>query len=128
MYFGKPTTGNFRRPRIKDLRHLKVIRQLPSVISGQYPCEACHIRYSDKRFTKRETGMAERPDDRWTLPMTRDEHISQHMMNELEFWESKNIDATALAWVLYGIWAKNDIKSPAFAADIMKRILAGMPR
>lgn len=122
MYFGETVFGNFRRQRAKDKRHLKVIARLPSVISGQTPCDACHIRYVDKRFDKRPTGLGEKPDDRWVLPLTRNQHITQHRGNERDFWKSKNIDATAFAKGLYDVW---DLVDNAYDAEmVMKRVIA----
>lgn len=127
-YFGVTVIGNFRRPRIKDERHLRVIRRLPCVVSGQQPCECCHIRFADRRFNKRETGLGERPDDMWVLPMIRDCHIDQHSGNEQEFWKSKDIDATALAKVLYGVWQNPGVRCASDAEAVMRFIVGGLPR
>lgn len=96
-----PTNKSQRR--IRDPQHLAWIRTLPSVISGRAPCEACHIRYGDPTYRKKRTGMGQRPDDAWCLPMTSDEHRSQHDANEAAWWKDRGIDPLAVARDLYAI-------------------------
>lgn len=110
-----------RRPRKQVSLFLLAVAGLPSVISGRGPCQACHIRYADDRFNKRATGMAEKPSDQWALPMTSDEHASQHAMSERLFWEEHNIDATALANALYGVWVY--FQDPLDAEVMMRQII-----
>lgn len=87
--------------RIKDERHLAFIRTLPSVLSGAYGCEACHIRYGDPMYRKSRTGKGRKPDDAWTVPLTPEEHREQHSMNEVQFWNRYRIDPLAIAHDLY---------------------------
>lgn len=94
--------------RIVDEKHLKFIRTLPSVISGAMGCDACHIRFGDLLWRKPNTPMSRKPDDGWTLPMTRLEHAKQHSMNEREFWKEQGIDALALAHELYSMSGDRD--------------------
>lgn len=117
-----PEGSGQRRPRARDKRHLMAVAGLPSVISGKIPCQACHIRYADVRYNKRSTGLAEKPDDRWVLPMTPDEHAQQHAGNEQAFWYVRGIDPTALANVLYKVW--NTTTDPYAAQEIMRQVLA----
>lgn len=79
-----PAKGK-KRPRIEDGKHLAWIRTLPCVITGAYGVEAAHIRFADFRFAKRETGKAEKPDDKWGLPLSPEMHREQHNMNENAF-------------------------------------------
>jgi hypothetical protein len=94
-----PTDKSQRR--IRDAEHLAWIRTLPSIISGQTPCEACHIRYGDPSYRKKRTGMGQKPDDAWCLPMTREEHRSQHGANEATWWSWQGINPLAVAQQLY---------------------------
>lgn len=87
--------------RIEDPAHLAFIRSLPSIISGKMPCEACHIRAGSAVHRKKQTGMGQKPDDCWTLPMTPEEHREQHAMNETDFWRQHGIDPFAVAAQLY---------------------------
>ncbi len=89
--------------RIRDEGHLAFIRSLPSVISGRYGCEACHIRYGDPIYRKKKTGMRQKPDDCWVLPLTPDEHRDQHAGNEKAWWASKGIDPLDIARRLYAV-------------------------
>lgn len=89
--------------RIEDDAHLAFIRKLPSVVSGEYGCEACHIRAGSAVHRKKHTGMAQKPDDFWTLPLTPAEHREQHSENELEFWRKYGIDPFDLAQKLYEV-------------------------
>ncbi|HEX5935895.1 MAG TPA: hypothetical protein VFY63_17175 [Pseudorhizobium sp.] len=89
--------------RITDDRHLAFIRTLPSVLSGAFGCEACHIRYGDPMYRKKHTGKAQKPDDAWTIPLTSDEHRDQHAANEREWWLSQGIDPLLIALQLYAV-------------------------
>ncbi len=89
--------------RIEDPKHLAFIRRLPSVISGVYGCEACHIRAGSAVHRKKHTGGQQKPDDAWTLPLTADEHRAQHAMDELAFWRLHEIDPFELAAKLYAV-------------------------
>ena len=95
------STGKKKRPRIHDDNYLDFIRGLPSCLSGKQPVDPCHVRYADLRYGKRETGAGEKPYDLWTLPLTREEHMAQHSMNEVEFWARHGIDPLALCTKLF---------------------------
>jgi hypothetical protein len=97
-----PSKGK-RRPRQEDDAHLKWIRTLPCVITGQRPVEAAHIRYSDPAYGKREVGGAEKPDDRWTVPLLASLHRDQHNQSERAFWEKHGIDPCKVALALYAV-------------------------
>ncbi len=90
-----------RRPRDRNDGHLDWLRTLGSVISGGYPVEAAHIRMADARYHKRETGKSEKPDDKWCLPLTPEEHRRQHTMSEERFWAEVGIDPCEVAVALY---------------------------
>lgn len=96
---GAPTGQ--KRPRVEVSRHLEWIRTLPCLITGRKPVEACHIRYADDRYGKRETGKGEKPDDRWTVPMHPDLHRAQHAVSEGAFWDKHNIDPCRVAIALF---------------------------
>lgn len=95
-----PSAGQ-KQPRVMDDAHLKWIRTLPCILTGRRPVDACHIRYSDPKFYKRETGRGEKPDDKWVVPMCRDMHDTQHSMNERAFWARHKIDPVAVAAALF---------------------------
>jgi hypothetical protein len=98
----------FRRPRKEDPKHLARIRQLPcAVCPGENitATEAAHVRSSCLKYGKRGTGMGQKPDDKWTVPLCSAHHTGpggQHSMNEMEFWRKHGIDDPfALAMALH---------------------------
>lgn len=95
-----PVMGQ-RRPRRKLEGHLAWLRTLPCLISGVRPVDAAHIRYSDRRFGKRETGKSEKPHDIFAVPLHRSMHDIQHSMGEREFWLRHRIDPVIVA---VGLW------------------------
>lgn len=99
---------NFKQPRKHDKRYLGLIAQLPSIISGKRPVHVCHIRYGDLDRGKRHTGMGEKPDDMWTLPLTPDEHQfgdkAQHKSNERKWWEGHGIDPISVCKKLHAVY------------------------
>ncbi|MFK4062173.1 MULTISPECIES: DUF968 domain-containing protein [Brucella] len=97
-----PAKGK-KRPRIEDGKHLAWIRTLPCMITGQYGVEAAHIRYAAPHLGKRDTGKAEKPDDRWTVPLSPEMHREQHSMNEQDFWQRYKIDPCQVAMALHGV-------------------------
>ena len=86
-----------REPRIRDEKHLDYIRSLPCCICGGIDTEAAHIRTASLGHQKPHTGMAEKPSDKWTLPLCNHHHRQQHAMNELKFWAKYGIDPFLLA-------------------------------
>ena len=86
-----------RQPREKDAKHLDFIRSLPCCICGRIDTEAAHIRTASLAHGKRETGRAEKPSDKWALPLCNEHHREQHTMNEMKFWASYGIDPFMLA-------------------------------
>lgn len=89
--------------RIHDEAHLAFIRELPSLVSGKEGCEACHVRYGDPRHRKRKTPKGRKPDDAWCVPMTSEEHRTQHSQNEQVFWQAVGIDPLEVAVQLYAV-------------------------
>lgn len=97
-----PSKGQ-KRPRKTDDEHLKWLRTLPCVITGTRFVEAAHVRYADPVYGKRDTGKAEKPDDRWALPVSPDKHREQHSGSEREFWTRHGIDPCRVALALHAI-------------------------
>lgn len=101
-----------RRPRQKAKDHLAYLHELPCVISGRRPVEAAHIRIGSRADGKRPTGAAEKPDDKWAIPLAPDLHREQHAIgDELAFWRSYGIDPFVLAlrlWAATGDAARGE--------------------
>lgn len=113
--------GRKKRPRKHDDAHLRWIRTLPSVIDGARPCEAAHVRYADPAYGKRISGTAEKPDDRWSLPLTAAQHRDQHSENEREWWAKQGIDPLDLALRLFGVSGDDEAAEQIIRTDIERR-------
>lgn len=85
-----------RQPRVFDPKYLAWLRTNPCCICGK-ESEACHIRSGSIEYDKPPTGMAEKPDDKWALPMCHPHHVQQHSMNEMVFWKLHKINPFRLA-------------------------------
>ena len=92
-----------RLPRIEDAGHLAYVRTLPCLVCGRPgPSDPAHLRSAARQYGKRQTGMGEKPDDKWTLPLCRRDHDDQHRHNELAWWAGKGIaDPFAVALAIY---------------------------
>lgn|SRR5882724_265061 len=101
-----------KAPRVRDPKYLAWLRLQPCCLCGNDRSEACHIRSGSIAYGKRETGMSEKPDDKWAVPMDRSCHGKQHAMNELEFWRSYGIDPFGLASRYYARAAFSGHSSP----------------
>lgn len=88
--------------RQKDNAHLCFIRSLPCAVCGDSTStEAAHVRYADFRAGKRPTGMQEKPDDAFAVPLCNRCHREQHSENERAWWIGKEIDPLMLSLALY---------------------------
>lgn len=116
-----PARGK-KRPRQTDDKHLAWLRTLPCVVSRKRPVEAAHIRFGDPIYGKRETGMGEKPDDRWCLPLHPDMHREQHAAgDERAWWQAKGLDPCQIALALYGVSGDDD------AAETIIRAISNRP-
>lgn len=93
-----------RRPRVRDEAHLAFIRQLPCVACmDNTATEACHVRMGDPRAAKRQTGMSEKPNDVFCVPLCSKCHREQHGSAERAFWNGREIDPIFLALALHSV-------------------------
>jgi hypothetical protein len=87
-----------KQPRERDEKYLSFIRSQPCCVCGENTSvEAAHIRTGSIGDGKRDTGGAERPSDKWALPLCGRHHREQHTMNEMEFWAKYDLNPFALA-------------------------------
>lgn len=93
------------KPSRKAPGHLDDIRKLPCLLSGR-AAEAAHIRYADAKHGKPETGMQQKPHDKYTVPLCPELHRllkgCQHDSDERAWWAQFGIDPVAVALGLYG--------------------------
>ncbi len=100
----RPEGPGQRQPRERDNRHLAFVRRLPCAACGiAGPCDAAHLRAGDIAIGKRHTGKAEKPSDRWTMPLCRPCHERQHSGAELAFWDALGIDPFDLCQALFAV-------------------------
>lgn len=91
-----------RQPRKQDVKHLQFIRELPCLVCGDpHSTEAAHVRYGWRKAAKRDVGKAEKPDDRWALPLCGRCHREQHAGGEQMFWHARNIDPIFVCLALH---------------------------
>lgn len=95
--------GHKKRKQEKLAGHLAYIRKLPCIITGTRPVEAAHIRFADARYGKRSTGMQEKPDDKYVLPLSPEKHREQHSVNERDWWLHQGIDPVPIALALWSV-------------------------
>lgn len=97
-------TLRFREPRAECPAHLRFIRNLPCVVCrNNIETQAAHVRFSCIESGKRMTGKAEKPDDKWTVPLCGRHHADQHAMNEREFWLTVGIDPIKVCSQLWAV-------------------------
>lgn len=112
-----------KRPRAKDEAHLRWIRTLPCIITGRRDgVEAAHLRFADPRYGKRATGMQEKSDDKFTLPLHREIHSDQHSGGERAWWEARKIDPVPIAIALYQCTGDDDVAEVILAQARMGEI------
>lgn len=113
-----------RQPRKEDPAWLALVRKMPCTVCGRPgPNDPAHLRTAAPQYRKKPTGMQEKPDDCWVLPLCRTHHDEQHRGNELSFWRRHGFpDPFAVAMELY---AARPNKTPPRER---KRILKVKPR
>jgi hypothetical protein len=99
-----------RQPRVRNPDYLAWIAKgwcvACYVQNGRLNPEVhvAHVRMPSAAHDKRETGKAEKPDDRWTLPLCPGHHLdapgAQHRVGERVFWSCLDVDPLDLCLAL----------------------------
>lgn len=102
-----------RQPRVRDRGFIAWLHEQPCCVHRVgHPVEAAHIRMASVAHGKRSTGLQERPDDRWCVPLCAAEHRlgpkSQHAMNEADYWKMVGVDPFAVAARLYSEYRRQN--------------------
>ena len=100
--------GRQKRPRKRDKAHLVSLHDLPRLITGSMPVQAAHLRSACRELGKRETGMAEKPDDIYVVPLCPEKHREQHSMNEIEFWKMHGFEWREVITIAMALHVNND--------------------
>lgn len=107
-----------RNPRQKDDSHLKFIRGLPCCICGDNTStEAAHVRMPDPTIAKPLTGIAIKPDDKFTVPLCGKHHRDQHGMSEREWWYGRG-DPVKIALALYAVSGDHELGERIALANV----------
>lgn len=102
------------RGRVIDRDHKAAVAQLFCVAtfirSGieLYGVHVAHIRFSNAAAGARNAGLQRKPDDRWVLPLSPNEHRRQHAMAEAAYWAELQVDPHAIATALWGASPNGD--------------------
>jgi hypothetical protein len=107
---GKPAEGQ-RQPRVREPLYLAWVRRLPCVaclchgVVETRGIEAAHLRFSDAKLGRINSGMQAKPDDRWVTPLCHHHHQhDQHKRNEPRFWSDLGIEPGALCLDLHAAY------------------------
>ena len=88
----KPTTW-------KSAKYLKFVRNQPCIICG-WKAEVHHVRQS------RNSGIGNRPNDTWALPLCRLHHSEAHHYGFETFLKNHNIDLYEQLFLLLKLWTE----------------------
>ena len=88
-------TWSPRKPA-RNWKYRAWIRSLPSAVSGELGCEACH--------TGSDGGTAMKASDYSCVPLTHDEHMRLHGLGRAQFEALHDIDISALVKRLNHDW------------------------
>lgn len=120
-----------REPRELDPEYKGWIAKLPCPACfalGRYnrQVQVAHLRAGSLEHGKRHTGKAEKPHDRWTLPLCMPHHqgdkraarVTQHAMSEEAFWEHFGINPFELCLALNEAFKAGHPGAPVIARFI----------
>jgi hypothetical protein len=82
-----------RQPRLRDPAYLLWLRSQRCACGCLQapPCDAAHLRARSLKHDK-ASGIGQKPDDRWALPLKHDHHMAQHYHgNELDWWAKRGV-------------------------------------
>lgn len=128
MAFRIPYQGELTLTKAKPVKrgtYLQWIRQLPCCVTGTRPVEAAHLSTARPELGHFGRGKQQKASDRWTLPMSPDEHRRSHDIGEHKYWFRQGVDPYTLCLVLHGLWSDYGPDATEHAERI---ILRGLKR
>lgn len=96
-----------KQPRVREPKYLAWLRTKGCCCGCRSAprSDAAHIRAGSHVNNKRPTGMQEKPDDRWALPLNRSCHMRQHAFgSEIGWWHAHGIDPFQKAMRYYAVY------------------------
>jgi hypothetical protein len=97
-----------KEPRLRDAAHLAFVRASGCCVCPKgvnRPIEAAHVRMACITIGKRETGLAEKPGDQWTVGLCDYHHrtgiLAQHKISEVQFWKNHGRNPFEIAMQLW---------------------------
>lgn len=115
-----------RQPRQECPAFLAFVRRKACCVCfAPAPSQAAHIRMASAIFDKRPSGIAEKPSDKFCVPLCADCHLNgpeaQHHIGELKFWERAGINPLALADKLWRQFCRREQRNPDKLAEVVAR-------
>lgn len=115
-----------REPRVECPAFLAFVRRRPCCACGApAPSQAAHVRLGEPRIGKRNTGIGEKPSDRWCVPLCADCHLdspnAQHRVGERVFWVGVGLNPFKLAMTLYAQFERRRARSPEQREKVVRR-------
>ena len=106
-----------RQPRVECPGYLIYLRKRVCCVCGAAPpVEAAHIRMGNLARGKEPTGMQQKPDDKWAVPLCygchRTDNDAQHAGSEEGFWKSRHRDPFIIAEVHFAAYLAEGGKPP----------------
>ena len=111
-----------RFPRRREEKYLRFIRTFKCAVCGDNSSvEAAHVRKADPSIGKFNSGIGQKPDDCFVVPLCSRCHRRQHEIGETNFWG--HMDAVKLALALHA--ATWDIERVEHVLNASMNFMAG---
>lgn len=128
--FGLDKTTKRKGRGDKEPAHLAYLRKLPCLVCGaSHEVEAAHIRMASAAHGKPSTAMAQKPPDRFCVPLCAVHHRTgpdaQHNSNEGTWWLRHGIDAVGTALALKTVSGDIEAGTAMIAATRLRSIMKG---
>ena len=79
--------------RVRDERHLKIIRGQPCLVCGRCPSQAHHLTYVQPKALGRKAG------DQWAVPLCLTHHRALHDFGDERRWWSEIVGVDPIQWI-----------------------------
>lgn len=114
-----------RQPRKRNTAHLVFVASKRCCVCNSWPVEVAHIRMASAEHDKPITGMGQKPDDRWVVPLCPTCHRKQHSMSEYVYWFThEDIDPFKIAMDLWNERTNGSKLMATVSKDIAEKIIA----